>query len=155
MNTGVFTIVVCSMLSVGCQSALLTTMNENKAAEERISRKENELNALDTQQAALLNQQKILLANMDNLTADLDAKQMSLKELDARLDNLRKENARIKTETAAQQKKKESLDLEIKKSQAEIVALDKDNRLSDAEKRKKIEDLKKQISAHLKLMRSL
>ena len=41
------------------------------------------------------------------------------------------------------------------KYQADIAALQKDDRLPADEKRKRIEELKKQISAHLKLMLAL
>ena len=121
---------------------------DNAATETRIATKEGELKAQEDQRAALLREQKNLLSELDN-------KQMTLNELSAKLDNLRRENARIKADTEAQQKQKESLESQIKKYQGEVVALQKDNRLPDDEKRRRIDDLKKQISAHLKLMLAL
>jgi anti-sigma28 factor (negative regulator of flagellin synthesis) len=80
---------------------------------------------------------------------------MTVNELNAKLDQLRKENARTQAETEAQQKKKETLELQLKKYQADIAGVQKNERLPAEDKRKRIEELKKQISAHLKLMLAL
>src|SRR5262249_36836100 len=142
---GVFTF-ASLILFAGCgQSALMQMRSDNEAAEARIATKQGELRAQEDQQAALLKEQKSLLSELDN-------KQLTLDELNAKLNALRTENTRIKADTAAQQKQKESLDLQIKKYQADVAALQKDNRLPDDEKRRRIDDLKKQISAQLKLM---
>ena len=150
MNKAVDVLTFASLiLFAGCgQSALMQMRRDNVAAETRIATKEGELRAQEDQRAALLKEQKGLLS-------ELDKEQMTLDELNAKLNALRTENARLKADTAAQQKQKESLDLQIKKYQGEVVALQKDNRLPDDEKRKRIDDLKKQISAHLKLMLAL
>ena len=137
------------ILFAGCgESALMQMRRDNAAAETRIATKEGELRAQEDQRTALLKEQKSLLSELDN-------KQMTLDELNAKLNALRTENTRIKADTAAQQKQKESLDLQIKKYQADVAALQKDNRLPDDEKRRRIDDLKKQISAQLKLMLAL
>jgi len=147
-TAGVFIFAAGFLLAACAQSALMQIRSDNEAAEARIATKEQELKATEDQRAALLNEQKKLMS-------ELETKPMTLDELNTKLENLRKENARIKTDTAAQQKKKENLELQIGKYNADIAALQKDNRLSDDEKRRRIEDLKKQISAHLKLMLSL
>jgi len=147
-TAGVFIFAAGFLFAACAQSALMQIRSDNEAAEARIATKEQELKATEDQRAALLNEQKKLMS-------ELETKPMTLDELNTKLENLRKENARIKTDTAAQQKKKESLELQIGKYKADIAALQKDNRLSDDEKRRRIEDLKKQISAHLKLMLSL
>ncbi len=139
----------CSVLLAACaQSALMQMRQENTEREARIASKEGELKAQEDQRTALLREQK-------NLLSELDTKQMTLKELDVKLDALRRENARMQTDTETQQKKKESLELQLRKYQADIAALEKDGRLSADDKKKRIEDLKKQISAHLKLMLAL
>src|SRR5262245_53314710 len=81
--------------------------------ETRIATKEGELRAQEDQRTALLKERKSLLSELDN-------KQMTLDELNAKLNALRTENAQIKADTAAQQKQKESLDLQIKKYQADV-----------------------------------
>jgi len=145
---GVF-IFASGLLFAACaQSALMQVRSDNEAAEARIATKEQELKATEGQRTALLQEQKKLMS-------ELETKPMTLDELNAKLEDLRKENARIKTDTAAQQKKKEDLELQIRKYKADIAALQKNNRLSDDEKIRRIEDLKKQISEHLKLMLSL
>jgi len=145
---GVF-IFASGLLFAACaQSALMQVRSDNEAAEARIATKEQELKATEDQRTALLQEQKKLMS-------ELETKPMTLDELNAKLEDLRKENARIKTDTAAQQKKKEDLELQIRKYKADIAALQKNNRLSDDEKIRRIEDLKKQISEHLKLMLSL
>jgi chromosome segregation ATPase len=150
MNKAVDVLTFASMiLFAGCgESALMQMRRDNAAAETRIATKEGELRAQEDQRSALLKEQKSLLSELDN-------KQMTLDELNAKLNALRTENAQIKADTAAQQKQKESLDLQIKKYQADVAALQKDNRLPDDEKRRRIDDLKKQISAQLKLMLAL
>jgi len=147
-TAGVFIFAAGFLLAACAQSALMQIRSDNEAAQARIATKEQELKATEDQRAALLNEQKKLMS-------ELETKPMTLDELNTKLENLRKENARIKSDTAAQQKKKESLELQIGKYKADIAALQKDNRLSDDEKKRRIEDLKKQISAHLKLMLSL
>gem|GEM_PF-1749649 len=147
-TAGVFIFAAGFLLAACAQSALMQIRSDNEAAEARIATKEQELKATEDQRAALLNEQKKLMS-------ELETKPMTLAELNAKLNALRTENARIKADTAAQQKQKESLDLQIKKYQADVAALQKDNRLPDDEKRRRIDDLKKQISAQLKLMLAL
>jgi septal ring factor EnvC (AmiA/AmiB activator) len=133
-------------LFAGCgQSALLEMRRENTEAETRIATKQQELITEEDQRAALLREQK-------NLLAELDTKQMTLSELNAKLDTLRKDNARINADTAAQQKQKQSLELQLRKYQTEINGLQNNDRLSDNEKKKRIEELRKHIKAHFELL---
>jgi chromosome segregation ATPase len=147
-TAGVFIFTADFWFAACAQSALMQIRSDNEAAQARIATKEQELKATEDQRAALLNEQKKLMS-------ELETKPMTLDELNAKLNALRTENARIKADTAAQQKQKESLDLQIKKYQADVAALQKDNRLPDDEKRRRIDDLKKQISAQLKPMLAL
>ena len=147
-TAGVFIFAAGFWFAACAQSALMQIRSDNDAAQARIATKEQELKATEDQRAALLNEQKKLMS-------ELETKPMTLAELNAKLNALRTENARIKADTAAQQKQKEGLDLQIKKYQADVAALQKDNRLPDDEKRRRIDDLKKQISAQLKLMLAL
>jgi predicted RNase H-like nuclease (RuvC/YqgF family) len=67
-------------------------------------------------------------------------------------EKLEKENAQIKSEIERQQKEKEILKSKIQKLEAEVKRLQSDDRLPDDEKRRRIDALKKQISAQLNLM---
>jgi chromosome segregation ATPase len=153
MNKAIPVLTFCSVLFTGCgQSALLQMRRDNAATETRIATKEDQLKAQEDQRAALSREQK-------NLLSELDTNQITLKELDAKLDNLRRENARIKADSEAQQKQKESLESQItkmkgisEKYQTEINALQKNDRLSADEKRKRIDELRKQIKAHFELL---
>jgi septal ring factor EnvC (AmiA/AmiB activator) len=156
MNKAVCVLIFgAGFLFAGCgQSALLEMRRENTEAETRIATKQQELNVQEDQRAALLREQK-------NLLAELDTRQMTLSELNAKVDNLRKDNAVIKADTEAQQKQKERLDSriktmqdDIKKYQKEIKVLETNDRLSADEKRKRKEELNKQINAHFKLLLS-
>src|SRR5262245_40447775 len=109
MNKAVCVFIFGTVFSfAGCgQSALLQMRRENTEAETRIATKEQELKTEDDQQVVLLREQK-------NLLAELDSKQMTLNELNAKLDNLRKNNARIKADTEAQQKQKQNLESRLR-----------------------------------------
>jgi chromosome segregation ATPase len=149
MNKPLCALSFCAFLIAACeQSALLQMRRENVEREGRIASKERELTTHEDQRTALVREQK-------NLLAELETKQMTVNELNAKLDQLRKENARTQAETEAQQKKKETLELQLKKYQADIAGVQKNERLPAEDKRKRIEELKKQISAHLKLMLAL
>jgi len=86
------------------------------------------------------------------LLSDLKTRQITLNELEAELENLREANARIKVESEGQRKKKEDLELQLRRYQEEIDALRSDDRLSDEEKRKRIKDLEEQIRTDLEFM---
>jgi len=118
---------------------------ENVATEERVDKKVQELEYLQ-------NQQKLLLEKQKNLLSDLKTRQITLNELEAELENLREANARIKVESEGQRKKKEDLELQLRRYQEEIDALRSDDRLSDEEKRKRIKDLEEQIRTDLEFM---
>ena len=149
MNKAVWLVTFSALLFAACgQSALLQMRRDNEASEVRIDSKERELQAHEHQRTALLNEQKELLAEMET-------KQLTLLDLHAKLDQLRKKNGEINADNAAQQREKDSLDLQLRRYQADIAGLQKNDRLPADEKRKRIEDLKKQISAHLKLMLAL
>jgi hypothetical protein len=140
-------------LLMGCsQSALLRTLHENTEAEKRIAIKQQELKAQEEQRAALLREQK-------NLLAELDTKQMTFKELNAKLANLRKKNDQIRADTEAQRKQKESLELQLrtmqdisKRYQKEISDFESNERFSENEKKKTIAELRKQMNAHFQLL---
>jgi len=72
--------------------------------------------------------------------------------LNSGLEKLRQENGRLKAENESQQREKQRVETDIKKFQAEIAALNNDDRLSDQAKREKVESLKKQLKTYLQLM---
>jgi septal ring factor EnvC (AmiA/AmiB activator) len=127
---------------------LMEMDRQNKETERRIEKKQAELQGEETQRTALLNQQKGLLA-------ELESQQMTVSELSAKLDQLRRDNDRLKANSTAQQRQKERLDVELRKYQADVAALQNNDKLPDVEKTRRIEELKKQISAQLKLMLAL
>jgi hypothetical protein len=68
------------------------------------------------------------------------------------LEELRKENARIKAENERQEKENQNLESEIQKFQAEISSINSDARISDKVKKQKIEALQKEIKKQLELV---
>ena len=137
---------VALFLSSAC--AITQLQRENEESQRRIDEQERVLQAQESQRAAQLSRQRKLLA-------ELESKQMTLSELNARLGDLQRENDRIKADTAAQRNTQARLDSQLKQYKADIIALEKNNSLPNAEKQKRIEELKKQISAQLKLMLAL
>lgn len=134
----------CAFLVLaGC--TLMELRRENTETEKRVEAKIQEVKDLQGQQKALLEHQRSLLQELDN-------KQVTLNELDTKLDNLIKENAHVQAGNAIQQKKKEDLELQLRKYQEEIATLKNNGRLSSEEKAKKIKDLENQIKSYLEFM---
>jgi hypothetical protein len=130
----------------GC--TLMELDRQNKEAEQRINGKVQELRDLQ-------NQQKVLLGEQKRLLQEKNSQQMTLDELDAKLDEARRENTRIAKTTTEQQKQKENIELQLQRYQKEIADLRKDDLSSDKAKKEKIEDLRKKIDEYLKLMLGL
>jgi chromosome segregation ATPase len=135
--------IVSFLALFGCKSALLDLKNDNQVVAERINMKQSEL-------ANLENQNQQLLQEKNKLLSELDQKNISLSELNIRLEKIKEANSKIKTDTAAKKKKRAALSKALDRYSAEINALSKDSNIGDAEKKKKIEELKNQIRDKVK-----
>jgi chromosome segregation ATPase len=123
------------MLLPAMSACTLTQLNQQvDAGQARVDAKQQELDVEQARQAAL--HQEML-----GLSAELNQRQLSLAELNARLERLRQQNARAAEATAAQQARKRQVQAQIKSYQDQIGALQRNPTLSDDEKRK--------LSAHL------
>lgn len=129
----------------GCeQSALMTMRTQNQQAEQRIAAKELEL-----QQTR--DQQRVLTEEKQRLISELDSKKLTLDQLHAELDQLERQNARIKASTNLQAKEKQALEAQIRQYRNEIDALQSNQEMSLADKEKRIEELRQKIKAYLEM----
>jgi len=128
--------------TIGCQSALLSTVRENERSEQRINEKEQDLQYLENQNTKLTEEKQRLLSELDN-------KELTLNGLYSRLDDLEKENALIEADTSSQKKQRQNFKKQIKTYKYQINAVKNNNQLSVQEKQKKIEALKKEVKAYL------
>jgi len=85
------------------------------------------------------------------LAADLKNTQMTLDELDARLEKYKRANARLVTENESQRRKKAYRDQQIRESQKKINKLRNDRELPDQEKQRRIEELTSEIKEYLRM----
>jgi chromosome segregation ATPase len=131
-----------SLALIGC--ALRELQRDIQEKEQRIPIKEEELKNLEKQQSILEEEKKSLLSDLDN-------KQMTLNNLYARLKNLRRENAHLKTYTAQQRKKQMNFEVQTQQYMNEIDTIKNNDQISNEEKNKRIQELKNQIRDNLKL----
>jgi chromosome segregation ATPase len=117
---------------------------DSEQIEQRIPVKEQELQQLQHSNIMLQEETK-------KLTVDLNNKQITLDELDARLEKYKRANAKLVTENESQQRKKAYLDQRIRESQRKINTVRNDKKLPDREKQKKIEELKNEAKEYLKM----
>lgn len=135
--------VVAASFSVGCTLTQMQT--DNEARTRRIDTKIQDLGTLQTQQRKLLQGQ-------NDLTQESVTQQLTLNEVEKDLEQLRKENVRLRTETERQQRAKADIERKIRRHQKEIDTLRTDNRSSDEAKKKRINELKKSIQDSLDLL---
>jgi len=112
--------------------------------EQDIPVKEQELQQLEHSNIMLQEETK-------KLAADLKNKQITLDELDARLEKYKTANARLVTANETQRRKKADLDQRIRESQRKVNTVRNDKALPDREKQRKIEELKNEIKEYLKM----
>jgi outer membrane lipoprotein SlyB len=117
---------------------------DSEQREIRIQNKERELQELEAQQSALREKQNKLLS-------DSKKKQMDQDELSTRLEELRQDNAKLNAVTYAQIREKAATDALLKRYQQELASLKNDPYMTEEQKKKKIEELRKQINLHLEL----
>ena len=127
----------------------LTEMNrQNEAAMNRIDTKTQVLREEQSEQGKLLARQKELLQEREDLQA-------AIAKINVDIATLEKEIARVKVENESQRKKKIEVEARLRKYREEIAKLNSDSPSPDEEKKRKVEDLQKQIDASLKTLRSL
>ena len=126
----------------GCESALLNMKKDSGQREVRIQEKEQELQGLQSQQAALREKQGRLLS-------DLRKSQMDRETLSASVDELRRDNDRLRAVTEEQKKEKAATDASLKSYQQGLYSLKNDPGLTEAQKKKRIKELNKEILLYL------
>ncbi|HJY84135.1 MAG TPA: hypothetical protein VKK81_24000 [Candidatus Binatia bacterium] len=140
-------LITCAFILVsGC--ALSEIKAQNQQAQARIDTKTEQLAREQSTQRDLIDAQRGLLRRREE-------DQQRLSDLDARLDSLLRDNARIAAQTKAQEREKAAIEAQLRKYRAESTALSRDTSVSDAAKEARIEELKKQIDAYLKSIRPL
>ncbi len=127
----------------GCKSALLAMHEDNKRIEERIRAKEIE-------RVNLENQNQQLSFEKNKLLSDLNQKDITLDELHDRVAKLKEANSQYKAVTEAERRKQAKLARSLDDYSRKINALDQDNSLGVAQKKKKIDELKQQIKEKVK-----
>lgn len=96
-----------------------------------------------------------LRTEIARLQADLKERQMSLDELHTILGQLQRNNTRAEEKTNGQRERRRQLDRQLKQCSTEFDALKQDSNMTDEEKKRKIEHLKKEIRKALELMAQL
>ena len=140
-------LITCAFVLVsGC--ALSEISAQNQQAQARIDTKTEQLAREQSTQRDLIDAQRELLRQREE-------NQQRLSDLDARLDSLLRDNARIAAQTKAQEREKAAIEAQLRKYRAESTALSRDTSVSAAAKEARIEELKKQIDAYLKSIRPL
>jgi chromosome segregation ATPase len=139
-----------SLLVVGhvlalCGCTIAQLEQESGQMRTRIVYKEANLGELERERVALA-------AERTKLLSDIDTKQLTLTDLDAGLERLRRANSRLTTETAQQQREKQRVDVAIQKLQAEISRVRDEPSASDRAKMERVEALKQQIKAQLQIL---
>ena len=127
----------------------LTEMNrQNEEAINRIDTKTEVLREKQSEQAELLARQKELLQEREDLQA-------ATAKINGDIATLEKEIARTKVESKAQQKKKVEIEAQLRKYREESAKIPNDPSSSNEEKKRRIDELQKQIDASLKSLRAL
>jgi chromosome segregation ATPase len=117
---------------------------ESEQMEQRIPLKEQQLQQLEYSNMMLQEETR-------ELTADLENKQMTLDELNARLEKYKRTNARLVAENESQRRKKIYLDQRIRESQRKINTVRNSKGLPDREKQKQVKELKNEIREYLRM----
>jgi chromosome segregation ATPase len=129
------------LLLQGC--ALKQLEKESGEREQRIKYKEEELLRLQSQEQELRAEKERTLADLQKQQGDLD-------QLSAQLAELEKKNKSIKAGNDTRRHEQQELSKTLKSYQQQIAALKKQTDLSEAAKKKKIEELNQQIKEYLK-----
>lgn len=132
------------ILSACEHSALWKMKTESEQMEQRIPLKEQQLQQLEYSNMMLQEETR-------ELTADLENKQMTLDELNARLEKYKRTNARLVAENESQRRKKIYLDQRIRESQRKINTVRNSKGLPDREKQKQVKELKNEIREYLRM----
>lgn len=114
----------------------------------RIEDKQRALDASQVQQGELRQEQV-------RLASELGSRQLSLSELNHRLDQLQAANRRSMAATEEQREQKRRLDEQIRKHKQELAQIQAPNGLSDDDKRRRIEQLRQEIKKQLELQTHL
>jgi septal ring factor EnvC (AmiA/AmiB activator) len=143
MRLRLFSVIFCLPLVLAA-CALTQMQREIPQKEHSIYVKESELRDLE-------DQQKKLAEEKQRLRSEIDSKRMTADDLYAKLDNLRRENARIKASTDQQRDQKKSFEMRVRQYMSQINALKNNAQLPEEEKKRRIQELKDQIKLYLQM----
>lgn len=132
------------LTSALCACTVMQLKKDVEQDEARVAGKEGELKSEEARQAQLREE-------IARLQEDLSTRQVSLDDLQSRLEQLRRANANTLDATQEQRVRKQRREVKLKTHQKELVKIQQ----SDAtitEKKKKLEHLKEEIRKSLNLL---
>ena len=138
-------VLVVALVLALCGCTIAQLQQESGQMQTRIVYKEANLSQLESERLALA-------AERTQLISDIDTKQLTLNELDAGLERLRRANSRLRTQTEQQQREKQRVDVEIEKLQAQIIQVRNEPSASDRAKMERVEALRQQIKTRLQIL---
>jgi septal ring factor EnvC (AmiA/AmiB activator) len=143
MRLRLFSVIFCLPLALAA-CALAQMQREIPEKEHSIYVKESELRDLE-------DQQKKLVEEKQRLRSEIDSKRMTADDLYVKLDNLRRENARIKASTDQQRDQKKNFEMRVRQYMDQTNALKNNAQLPEEEKKRRIQELKDQIKLYLQM----
>jgi septal ring factor EnvC (AmiA/AmiB activator) len=143
MRLRLFSVIFCLPLVLAA-CALIQMQRDIPEKEHNIYVKESELRDAE-------NQQKKLAEEKQRLRSEIDSKRMTADDLYAKLDNLRRENARIKASTDQQREQKKNFEMRVRRYMDQTNALKNNAQLPEEEKKRRIQELKDQIKLYLQM----
>lgn len=139
------TLLAGTLLAVGSGCTIARLQQEESGDEQRVREKEAALQA-EQQRAAELTKQK------DQLAADLSTRELSLAELNEKLEPLRLANSRQSAENELARRERARLIAELQEMSAQLAQLRKSPQDPSSEQRQRIDFLKRQIKDQLDLL---
>lgn len=139
------TLLAGTLLAVGGGCTIARLQQEESGDEQRVREKEAALQA-EQQRAAELTKQK------DQLAADLSTRELSLAELNEKLEPLRLANSRQSAENELARRERARLIAELQEMSAQLAQLRKSPQDPSSEQRQRIDFLKRQIKDQLDLL---
>jgi chromosome segregation ATPase len=138
--------VILVLFASGLFACTIAQLREDVSQREvRVQAKDSELKTEEGKQVALRDAMK-------RLEEDLSARQMSLDDLQSRLDQLQRASEALDATTAQQRARKQHLSQQLDRYRTELRSLQQSADISVDEKRKKLDQLKLEIRKALELL---
>lgn len=137
-------VVITFLTSALCGCTIIQLKKDVGSDEVRVASKEEELKTEELWQTQLREE-------VTRLQKDLATQQVSLDDLQSRLAQLRRANANTADSTSEQRALKQQREMKLKTHQKELVSI-QESGATIAEKKKKLEHLKKEIRKSLNLL---